>query len=237
MISPFLTKLAACRYWIYLAAAAWTIPLFFIARGTAHLRHDTPSVLESRLDIADNTNADQLSALRQENTRLQNELKKLPELTAAADQLREQIASPKSANAALWTAQSNALQTAIGQQKRELAEIYQWSSAWEMTKQREAAQARLAEKASQLAADSEKEYAQTKETLRQMALAQNVSPKSGTSGLNSTNPKRTNFVLVSKRPSPNGRPPTKNSAPTVSSTRPSRSQISRIPPASSFSAP
>jgi hypothetical protein len=172
MISPFLTKLYGWRKWIYLAAATWTVALFFVANRTAHLRGQPQSRTQSRVGLAEHDTRNQLSALQQENDRLQTELKKLPELTATAAQLREQLAPGQNQNAALWIAHSNTLQTAIEKEKRELADVYQWSSDWQLAQQRKAAEERLAEKAGQVAADPEKEYAQTKETLRQMALAQ-----------------------------------------------------------------
>ena len=172
MISPLLTRIVAWRKWIYLGAAVWTIALFFVARGTAHLRSHTHPPAQSQTGPSEDESARQLSALKQENIRLQSELKKLPELTAAAAELREQLAPQQNKNNALWTAQSNALQTAIEQQKRDLAEVHRWSSNWHTAKQRAWAASRLAEKASALAADPEKEYAQTKETLHHLALAE-----------------------------------------------------------------
>lgn len=172
MISPFLTKIAALRKWIYLGAAAWTFALVFIARGTGHLRQHTQSALEPRSGLPENNARDELAALRQENGRLQNELEKLPELSARAAQLKKKFSPGENANGDLWTAQSNSIQSAIEQQKRALAEVYQWSSEWHKAKQREEAQARLAERASDVSADPDKEYARTTEMLRNLALAQ-----------------------------------------------------------------
>jgi len=77
----------------------------------------------------------------------------------------------------------------IEQQKRELAEVHQWSSDWELAKQREAAETRLAEKAAS-PRQPRKRDAETKETLRQLALAQKRLPKSAMNGPHSIKRKR-----------------------------------------------
>ena len=169
MISPFLRKLAARHKWIYITAAVWTVALLFVAHSTAHLRRHAHSMSDSSADLAEDDSSNQLSTLQQENTRLETELEKLPELTTVAAQLREKLTPDQAKNTAIWSAQSNSLKTAIEQQKRELSEVYKWSADWHTSKQREEAQARLAEKVTALATDPDKEYAETKEALRQLS--------------------------------------------------------------------
>src|ERR1051325_4675787 len=151
MIAPVLSKLAATRKWIFLAAVAWMMVLVLVARSTAKLRARQPGPEGSERGVVAEDLDPQLLKLRRENDRLQNELKKLPELSATVAQL--QNISPTNKQSALWAGQSNALQAAIEQKQRELAELHQWSSDWQKAQQLEAAQARLAEKAKESSAN------------------------------------------------------------------------------------
>jgi uncharacterized small protein (DUF1192 family) len=156
MISPLLSKLAAWLGWILLLAAVWAVALAFVARGTAQLRSERGAAIASQRSLAVSDFDARLSALQRENNRLRNDLTRVPELKAAAAQLRTELAAQESKTAQLWTGESNVLQTAIEQKQRELVEIRQWSSEWHTARQREAAEERLAEKAKQPTADPRK---------------------------------------------------------------------------------
>jgi hypothetical protein len=169
MMSPFFSKVTAWRKWIFLALVAWAIGLALVAWSTANLRRHQRGALQSQPVSAPADFATRLQGIQQENSRLQSELKTLPELKARAAQLQNEIQANK--NATLWPAQSNTLQAAILLKQQEIAEISHWSSEWHKAKQREAAQARLLEKAKETSLDGKQGYAETTSTLSNLALA------------------------------------------------------------------
>lgn len=169
MISPIFSKVTAWRKWIFLALVAWALALALVARSTANLRRHQRGALQSQPDSASDDFATRLHGIQQENSRLQSELKTLPELKARAAQLQNEIQANKDATP--WAAQSNTLQASIMQKQQEIAEISRWSSEWHKAKQREAAQARLLEKAKESSVDGEQRYAETTNILSNLALA------------------------------------------------------------------
>ncbi len=172
MISSFFLKPGARRKWIFVTAVAWTIGLALVARGTAKLRQrDREYSVKAQRDLRSDESNTRLQKIQQENSRMHEELKKLPDLNAEVAELKKKAVNGEEKEVALWASQSSTLQAAIEQKQRELAEVGQWSSEWQKAKQREAAEARLEEKAKEAPADSENEYTRTKETLRKLALA------------------------------------------------------------------
>lgn len=171
MISSSLLKLAARRKWIFLGALLWSIALAFVARGTARFREHQNHVFKSELEIASQDLDTDLDRVNNENHRLRKELQSLAELRASAANLTQEIASQQKSNETIWKAHSNLLSLAIDQEQRELAEINRWSSDWHATIQREAAQARWADKQKESSGDAEKDFAATKNTLSKLALA------------------------------------------------------------------
>src|SRR5690242_14167276 len=143
MISPILSKFAAWRRWIFIAAILWSVVLVFVAKSTAGFRKFQRYTYESQLAAETENLAADLRELQKEKSRLQSELEKIPELSAAAAQLRNQVDAQRKKDAAAWAAKSNLLESAIEQKQRELAEITQWSSEWHTAKEFEAAQTRL----------------------------------------------------------------------------------------------
>jgi hypothetical protein len=164
----FFLKIAAWRKLIFAGATVWAIALLLVARSTSKLREQ--SGRHSVLSVEARTDEDpRVAALQQENSRLQSELKNVPDLQAAIAQLRNENDEQERKSRALWAGQSNALQAAIEQKQRELAEFGQWSTQWHKAEQEKAAEERLAERAKQGPLDWQNP--ETRELLSQLALA------------------------------------------------------------------
>src|SRR4051794_37944862 len=168
MSSDLYLRIAARRRWVIAIAAAWTIALLLVARSTAKLKEQ--SGRRSALSMEARTAEDpRFATLQQENSRLQSELKNVPELQATIAQLRNETDEQERKSSSLWAGRSNALQTAIEQKQKELAEISQWSAQWHQAEEKKAADERFAEKAKEGPVDWQNP--ETKELLNQLALA------------------------------------------------------------------
>jgi len=161
-------KLAAALKWILITAALLAVALVFIAKGTAHMREQTRRNITALM--ADDSADAPFKLLREENERLKSELRKVPELTAAAGRMRKQLLAPAT-NDSAWTVKTNAIHFAIEQKKNELAELSRWQHERQTAEQQEAARARLVEKAQEAQIDHDEPYAKLKETLSKLALA------------------------------------------------------------------
>jgi len=139
-------------------------------------------MIASSADLAGNDTADQLSALQQENSRLQIELKNSPKLTAAAAQLREQLAPSKTKMPQFGLPNPTLSRQPSNNKSASWPKSINGPPIGELAKQREAAETRLAEKASQPSANPEKEYAETKKHSANWLSPRNAFPKSAMNG-------------------------------------------------------
>src|SRR5688500_7468269 len=106
------------------------------------------------------TGSGKLTQLQKEQERLKSDIEAILQLKGTLSKLTNEVAAAERKSSEVWLARANEVQSAIEQERKALQETIQWSRDWERMKIREAAEKRLAEKAT-LNLDPSKEYERT----------------------------------------------------------------------------
>jgi len=165
------------RFWtiLVLLVIADLVIVLWILNGTLRFNRDNRQLAHAIQNLrTPSPTTEKAALLQKENERLKSDLKMIPGLISKKQEVETEIADQQPRNIEVLNTQSNRIQRAIEQNKKELRELSDWIRNSQEMEKRKKAEARLLEKGlpgSQTPEEIQEEYNQLGTTLQQAGLA------------------------------------------------------------------
>jgi hypothetical protein len=172
MPSGFVSFLAARWKTVLWCAVACLTSLSFLVQQMRKLDEENRRLaLQMSSSDAISGSLQRLAILEKENEQLRADLGMIPNLVATRDRLRNELIQQETRKTHAWVGASNVIIAAIAQKSEEISEIYRLSAEEQRRKAREAAEQRLAEKATEESQEPAEDYDLVKQRLQQVCVA------------------------------------------------------------------